>query len=122
MTKTAVDSTKSIESTGPVGIAYRPWKRLGPVAIAYRGPPLTSSHKAFDTVPCTLLFQKIFNTKIGTHAKKWLANYLPVRQAYNLYNDEPSTTKRLTNRVPQGSVLFPTSLNIYTHDIPTNTP
>ena len=66
--------------------------------------------KAFDTVPRTLLIQKIFNTNIDTHTKKWLANYLTGRHAYTLYNDKPSTTKRYTNGVPQGSVLSPNTI------------
>ena len=56
--------------------------------------------KAFDAVPRTLLIQKIFNTNIDTHTKKWLTNYLTGRHAYTLYNDKPSTTKRYTNGVP----------------------
>ena len=34
-------------------------------------------HTAFDTVPHTLLIQKLFNAYIDTHTKKWFANYSP---------------------------------------------
>ena len=73
---------------------------------------------AFNTVPNTLLFQKIFNTNIDSHTKKWLAKCITGRHAYTLYNDEPSTSKCYTNGVLQGSVLSPTLFNLYIHDIP----
>ena len=56
--------------------------------------------------------------KIDTHTKKWLANHLTGRHAYTLCNDKPSTTKRYTNGVPQGSVLSPTLFKFYIHEIP----
>ena len=74
--------------------------------------------KAFDTVPRTLLTQKIFNTNIHINYKKWLANYLTGRQGYTIHNGKSSTTRRYTNGVPQGSVLSPTLFNLYMHDIP----
>ena len=50
--------------------------------------------------------------------KKWLAVFLSGRQAYTEYNDKPFTTRHYTNGVQQGSVLSPTSLNLYMHNFP----
>ena len=74
--------------------------------------------KAFDTVPRTLLIQKIYNTNIDIYHKRWLANFLTGRHAYTEHKGKPSTTRRYTNGVPQGSVLSPTLFNLYMHDIP----
>ena len=74
--------------------------------------------KAFDTVPRTLLINKIFDTDIHINIKKWLANYLTGRHGYTVHYGKSSTTKHYTNGVPQGSVLSPTLFNLYMHDIP----
>jgi len=77
--------------------------------------------KAFDTTPRHLLINKILNTHIQPHYKKWLANFLSGRHGKTYYNGKSSTTKRYTDGVPQGAVLSPTLYNLFMHDIPTPT-
>ena len=77
--------------------------------------------KAFDTTPRHLLINKILNTHIQPHYKKWLANFLTGRHGKTQYNGKSSTTKRYTDGVPQGAVLSPTLFNLFMHDIPTPT-
>ena len=55
--------------------------------------------KAFDTVPRTILIQKIFRANLCTHLKKWLASYLKGRPGSVKYNGAESLTKRRTNNV-----------------------
>ena len=73
--------------------------------------------KAFETVPCNLLIQKILNTDMHPSVEKWLANFLSGRQAHTEYNGKPSTTRHYTSGVRQGSVLSQTLFNLYTHYI-----
>ena len=74
--------------------------------------------KAFDTVNIHTLIHKLAQTNIPTTVTKFLANYIKGRQAYTLYNNTSSKTRLIKTGVPQGSVLSPTLLNIYTSDIP----
>ena len=64
--------------------------------------------KAFDTLPRTLLIQKINRTNTNTHYEKWLSTFLTGRNAYTVHNGTPSTKRIVPKGVPQGSVLSPT--------------
>ena len=64
--------------------------------------------KAFNTVTCTLLTEKINNTNMDMYYKIRIANYLIRWRAYTLHKDKPSTTRRFMNELPQGSVFLPT--------------
>ena len=56
--------------------------------------------KAFDTVPGTLLIQKIYNTNIDIYHIRWLAISLTGRNAYTEHKGKPSTKRRYTKGVP----------------------
>ena len=74
--------------------------------------------KAFDPVSRTLLMQKIYNINIDIYHKRWLTHFLTGRHAHTEHKGKPSTTRRYTNGIQQGSVLSPSLYNIYMHDIP----
>ena len=78
--------------------------------------------KAFDTVNHHTLLNKIIQTNIPPLIIQFLSNYLRGRQAYTLYNNTMSKTRRIRTGVPQGGVLSPTLFNIYTSDIPSPPP
>ena len=48
---------------------------------------------------------------------KFIANYIKRRQAYTAYINHTSSKRQFKTGVPQGGVLSPTLLNIYTADI-----
>ena len=60
----------------------------------------------FYTIILLQLLNKIYNTNMHNNSKRWLANYLPGRNAYVNFNGIPSKIRPFRDEVPQGSVLL----------------
>ena len=76
--------------------------------------------KAFESIPRTVLLQKLYNTELNNAYKKWIANWISGRDAYVFHWGQKSKVRNLKNGVPQGSVTAPSLFVLATHDIPTN--
>ena len=74
--------------------------------------------KAFDTINIHTLIRKLLYTRIPGTINKFIANYMKGHTAYTTYINHASSQRQFKIGVPQGSVLSPTLLNIYTADIP----
>ena len=74
--------------------------------------------KAFDTVNIHNLIQKLQQTNVTNLIKKFVANYIKGRKGYTLYQGAQSKQQQFKTGVPQGGVLSPTLLNLYTSDLP----
>ena len=74
--------------------------------------------KAFDTINIHTLIRKLLQTNIPGTIIKFIANYIKGRKAYATYRNRTSKQRQFKTGVPQGGVLSPTLLNIYTSDLP----
>ena len=74
--------------------------------------------KAFDCVCHNTLVEKLARTNTGPQTIKWLTNYLSDRHQHVLTNDIKSNSGRITQGVPQGSILGPLFYIVYANDIP----
>ena len=73
---------------------------------------------AYDTVNHRLLIHKLYNTTLDSQLCRVIQNLLSDRRFYVELNNERSIWRIQKNGLPQGSVLSPTLLNIYTNDQP----
>ena len=73
--------------------------------------------KAFDCVQHDLLIQKVRTMNIDKLTISWLENYLEYRQQRVLANNHCSEPKKVTQGVPQGSIIGPLLYIIYADDI-----
>ena len=74
--------------------------------------------KAFDTINIHTLIIKLLQTNILGTIIKFIANYIKGRKTYTTYRNHTSRQRQFKTGVPQGGVLSPTLLNIYTSDLP----
>ena len=74
--------------------------------------------KPFDTVLHNILLQKLNDLGIRGDIWLWLKNFLRVRRQFVRINGCDSDTHIITRGVPQGSVLGPTLLSLFTNDLP----
>ena len=62
--------------------------------------------------------RKLLQTNIPGTIIMFIANYTKGRKVYTIYRNHTSSQRQFKTGVPQGGVLSPTLLNIYTADIP----
>ena len=74
--------------------------------------------KAFDTVNIHTVIQKLHTTSIP-HTNLKFTNYIEGRKTYTTFRNKTSTQRQFKAGVPQGGVISPILLNIYTSDTPT---
>lgn len=74
--------------------------------------------RAFDTVNLGILLDKLLQSSLPDHIKRWLSNYLNGRQTYVDFRGTKSKHRKVKQGVPQGGVLSPILFNLYLRDLP----
>ena len=72
---------------------------------------------AFDVINHKFLLEKLERYNIGLEARTWIENYLKFRSQYVVIGRSHSRMVPVTRGVPQGSVIGPILLAIYTNEI-----
>ena len=72
---------------------------------------------AFDTINIHTLIRKLLQTNIPGTIIKFITNYIKGRKVYTTYRNHTSRQRQFKTGVPQGGVLSPTLVNIYTSDL-----
>ena len=106
-------SLKTFYYSSNITLAYANDKTIKDVTLA----GFLDLSKAFDTVNHNVLLYKLNHYGIRGITNKWFASYLSNRKQYIEINKSKSSLKRITNGVPQGSILGPVIFLIYINDI-----
>nr|CAH8864496.1 unnamed protein product [Trichobilharzia regenti] len=75
---------------------------------------------AFDSVPRSLLLNKLSTTQTESWVTKWLHSYFSNRMQYTVYKGQSSSAVLTESGVPQGAVLSPLLFSFFLHDLPSS--
>ena len=73
--------------------------------------------KAFDTVPHSLLMNKLSTLQLCPYIYSWIHSYLAKRSQVVVVGGEQSSIVDVVSGVPQGSVLGPLFFIMYVDDV-----
>ena len=76
--------------------------------------------KAFDSVPHSVLLQKLSAIGIDPYIIQWIRNYLTCRSQYVVVDGERSCMLPVVSGVPQGSVLVPLLFLVFINEVVVN--
>ena len=72
--------------------------------------------KAFDPINIHTLIIKLLQSNIPCTIIKFMANHIKRREGYTTCRNHTTSHRQYKTGVPQGGVLSPTLINIYTSD------
>ena len=88
------------------------------VAFIVDGMVLVAYKKAFDMVDHCILLDKLGAYHLDQSLLDWFKSYLSDRKQYVNFKGQSSTTKVITDGVPQGSILGPLLFLVFINDLP----